>query len=259
MTSGGLHLLLWLQLQQHASPSWSGLNIHHGHCLVCKLIRRTSWSGKHLVELSWLLTDAAKYLCLCLTPPRESIDAHDSDSCYGFPGLTNTTPTVPPHEFDPVFPPPEDFNGFGEGNMYQSYFQFFSTIQVWYVHLYCPSYPFQPSPSSCLPLPGLRAFRHTRHHPIPIPTPLNLFHCSQTWRTGDSSPELSSLPFVVLHFSKLIIPVPAHQPWTHILDLSLVGPLCSNDSCWLLWAGRDGKVGHTRGNDSDTGKCDKLE
>ena len=54
------------------------------------------------------------------TIPRESIDSHDSGSCY-----TNTTTSDPPLEFDPVFPPPEDFNGFGEGNMYQSYFQFF--------------------------------------------------------------------------------------------------------------------------------------
>ena len=44
---------------------------------------------------------------------RESIDAGDIDSCYGIPGLNET---LPPHEFDPVFPPPEDFNGFGEGD-----------------------------------------------------------------------------------------------------------------------------------------------
>ena len=45
------------------------------------------------------------------TIPRESIDSHDSGSCY-----TNTTTSDPPLEFDPVFPPPEDFNGFGEGD-----------------------------------------------------------------------------------------------------------------------------------------------
>jgi len=79
------------------------------------IIAPTCWFGSPH-DFWWLAPTAltaTATACVAIMV-RESIDAHDSDSCYGFPGLTNTTPTVPPHEFDPVFPPPEDFNGFGE-------------------------------------------------------------------------------------------------------------------------------------------------
>ena len=103
-------------------------------------------ANSHFLYFEFSLTSALRKIT---TIPRESIDSHDSGSCY-----TNTTADPPLVEFDPVFPPPEDFNGFGEGD----------TNHICTMHNVdaCNSI-LQPSPSSCLPLPDLRAFQPTRH------------------------------------------------------------------------------------------------
>ena len=101
-------------------------------------------ANSHFLYFEFSLTSA-----LITSTPRESIDSHDSGSCY-----TNTTADPPLVEFDPVFPPPEDFNGFGEGDTNH-------ICTMYNVHA-CNSI-LQPSPSSCLHLPDLRAFQPTRH------------------------------------------------------------------------------------------------
>ena len=105
---------------------------------------------------------------------RESIDAHDNESCY-------VNATLP--DFEPNFPPPEDFNGFGEGDTNMSHLllcdyliSFFSVLShnvciCWICKL--PNLPgvfHQPFSTQFHPFPHI--FIHIPH----IPNLPGLFH-----------------------------------------------------------------------------------
>ena len=134
------------------------LRLHHGQVKKLKLV---SLSFRQIIPLG----------LIALQNHRESIDAHDNESCY-------VNATLP--DFEPNFPPPEDFNGFGEGDTNMSHLllcdyliSFFSVLShnvciCWICKL--PNLPgvfHQPFSTHFHPF--------SRHFPA-IPNPPGVFH-----------------------------------------------------------------------------------
>ena len=194
---------------------------------------------------------------IALQNNRESIDAHDNESCY-------VNATLP--DFEPNFPPPEDFNGFGEGDTNMSHLllcdyliSFFSVLShnvciCWICKL--PNLPgvfHQPFSTQFHPFPHI--FIHIPH----IPNPPGVFHqplsrelltdltlmflCSQIWRTEGCFPGPSLWPFVVrLHIQSLHFILTTFQPsWSSMCQWQLLATLSSGrgqglrNCCGNVW------------------------